>query len=48
LLGDNHGCKEHFQKIRGSDGPQYGEEHGDPCLGDGLADGHTGAGAVSQ
>src|SRR5438874_3896319 len=27
---------------------QHGEEHGDPCLGDGLADGHTGASAVSQ
>src|SRR5713226_8691164 len=48
LLGDNHGSKEHFQNIRGSDGPQHGEEPGDPCLRAGRADGHTGSSAVSQ
>jgi len=29
-LGDNHGSEEYFQNIRGSDGPQHGDEPGSP------------------
>ena len=48
LLGDNHGSEEQFQSIRGSDGPQHGDEPRAPCPRAGRADAHTGAGAASQ
>jgi len=41
-------AKSIFKNVRGSDGPQHGEEPSDPCLRYGRADGLTGASAVSQ
>ena len=40
--------EEHFQNIRGSDGPQHGDEPRAPCPRAGRADAHTGASAASQ